>query len=169
MGKNAQRQAQKDLMRSQVDRAQTGIMGRDRVSRVDRKSPGAPRRSGGAAAALLGLAVAAAAFGLSGDPFDDGAWSRAGGSGMTVFVAVDPAAMADRRSYDAAIDALCRPDQYCYVMFWSERSAIPNRLPMTPSARAALLASYSRNPATGYDRFLWNCGPIDSREPCATH
>ena len=64
---------------------------------------------------------------------------------------------ADRAVYQDAIRSLCRTGEYCYISFWSTRALVPARIPMSDAEARAQVASYTRNPTTGFNEFLLTC------------
>jgi hypothetical protein len=84
-------------------------------------------------------------------------WQQLGGQGMMKFVLVSKSKESEEATYREAIRSLCGASGYCYISFWSERALVPKRLPMTDAQVDAQTASYTRNPATGYEELLWSC------------
>jgi hypothetical protein len=85
------------------------------------------------------------------------AWHLVRTQGMMKLVAVADHRKADRAAYQEAINGLCSPGQFCSIMFWTNRSVVPDSLPMTDAEAAAQTASYTKNPNTGFEQFLWSC------------
>lgn len=84
-------------------------------------------------------------------------WDLIRTQGMTHMAAVSKTKEASEATYRDAIRALCKPGQHCYVMIWSDRKQVPAKLPMTDAQSAAQVASYTKNPVTGFEELLWNC------------
>jgi hypothetical protein len=84
-------------------------------------------------------------------------WQLVRTQGMMRLVLVTKSKERDRSVYQEAIKSLCTPGEYCYVLFWSSRSSIPNRIPMSDAQARALVASYTHNPTTHFDEFLMTC------------
>ncbi len=77
--------------------------------------------------------------------------------GMMQLVLVNKSRESDPDVYKQAIASLCPTGDYCYLHFWSDRNSVPSAWPMTDSQVDARVASYTRNPKTGFDEMLWNC------------
>jgi hypothetical protein len=62
---------------------------------------------------------------------------------------------------------LCTDPGTCRVMGWTDRAAIPAKLPITAAARESLQFSYTRDPA-GTEITLYNCDTFKGlpREKC---
>lgn len=103
------------------------------------------------------LAQAASAPRPEATPADTSGWTALGGQGMMQFVLVAKAREADTVVYQRAIRALCKAGKHCYLLFWSDRREVPQRLPMTDRQASTQVASYTKNPKTGFEEMLWNC------------
>jgi hypothetical protein len=84
-------------------------------------------------------------------------WQQLGGQGMMKFVLISKSKESDQATYRSAIRSLCGTSGYCYISFWSEKALVPARLPMTDAQIDGQVASYTRNPTTGFEELLWNC------------
>jgi hypothetical protein len=84
-------------------------------------------------------------------------WQLVRTQGMMRLVLVARPKERDRSLYQDAIKSLCTPGEYCYVLFWSSRASIPNRIPMSDAQARAQVASYTHNPTTHFDEFLMTC------------
>jgi hypothetical protein len=75
---------------------------------------------------------------------------------------------SDKRVYDDAIAALCSSSAWCGLHFWTDRSKIPSRFPMTDEQVNAEVAAYTYNPQSNFRQFLWNCQiqPRPNRTEC---
>jgi hypothetical protein len=103
----------------------------------------------GGVLALAALALPAMA--MSAD------WEKVRQQGLMQLVFVSKARGRDRSVYQDAIASLCRPGQRCYLLFWSDRSKVPVRLPMSDRELNAQVGSYTRNPSSGYDKLILSC------------
>ena len=74
-----------------------------------------------------------------------------------MFVVVGAKSEKDRSVYDAAINSLCKPNELCGIMFWSDRKSAAVSLPMSEAALNAETANYIHNPFTNYTHFEWGC------------
>jgi hypothetical protein len=83
--------------------------------------------------------------------------SHEGLQGREQFVLVKKTSVSDEKSYDDAIKHLCPVDEWCGLDFWSDSSQIPSHLPMSDLQTAAEVANFTRDPATGFSQFVWNC------------
>ena len=101
-------------------------------------------------ALAVGLGLAVAALAAPG-------WQHLGGEGDRHFVLVDPAQANDAGTYRQAASSLCQPGRACVVMFWHDRSAAANRMPLSAAQAAGLRAQYTRVPSTGNERLLFRC------------
>lgn len=99
------------------------------------------------AAGLAGATLAMAAPG----------WQHLGGEGDRHFVLVDPAQAQDATPYRQAAANLCKPGRACVVMYWHDRNAATNRMPLSAAQAAGLRAQYTRVPSTGGERLLFRC------------
>jgi hypothetical protein len=84
-------------------------------------------------------------------------WQLVRTQGMMRLVLVVKPKERDRSVYQDAIKTLCTPGEYCYILFWSSRASIPNRIPMSDAQARAQVASYTHNPTTNFDEFLMTC------------
>lgn len=84
-------------------------------------------------------------------------WRHAGSMGMRQFVVVEPSVSADAETLKQAASGVCAANRACVVMFWSEASAVPKKMPMTRTQHRAVVAQYFRNPATGSEELLLRC------------
>ena len=85
---------------------------------------------------------------------------------MLQLVAVDKEKESDKDVYRDAWRTLCTLGERCFILFWSDRDQIPLNLPMNDAQASAQVASYTRNPHTGYTKFLWNCRIRNDPENC---
>ncbi len=60
-------------------------------------------------------------------------------------------------SWPAIAATACADRSYCKVMGWTHAADLPDRLPISDTARAAMAFSYLRNAPAGLERALWNC------------
>lgn len=68
--------------------------------------------------------------------------------------------------YDEAIANLCRSDEYCTILFWSQRRYVPTEMPMTDTQANHEVANYFNNPRNGASGFLWKCKKGDDPNTC---
>lgn len=95
---------------------------------------------------------------LAAAPMANAGWNVVGSQGARHFVTVS-AADAGEAVYRQAAAGVCRAGQACIVMFWTDAAQTPARMPMTTEQRAAVVAQYTRNPATGHEEILLKCSP----------
>lgn len=81
-------------------------------------------------------------------------FERVGVQGNFHFVRIDAALASDRETYRQAIAEIAGAAPLVKILFWSDRTMIPARLPMSDEEAAAQVADYSRNRNTGRDRLL---------------
>jgi|SRR5436853_1994506 len=84
-------------------------------------------------------------------------WQLVRTQGMMRLVLVTKSKERDRSVYQGVIKSLCTSSEYCYVLFWSSRTSIPKRIPMSDAQARAQVASYTHNPMTHFDEFLMTC------------
>jgi hypothetical protein len=72
-------------------------------------------------------------------------------------VVVSKTRQGDIALYKEAIQGVCGNGQMCIVHFWTDRKRVPATIPMSTAELKAKTASYTRNPNTGFEQFLWNC------------
>lgn len=106
---------------------------------------------------MLGQGVVLLAGVLLGLPVLAADWERVRQQGMQQLVAIAKPKEGDRAVYQDAIRSLCRPGERCFILFWSDRSMVPAKLPMTDRELRAQVGSYTRNPSSGYDKLLLLC------------
>jgi len=82
------------------------------------------------------------------------------------FVLVNPHHSRDRQMYDDAIEEVCHSDEYCTVIFWSQKHFIPATMPMSEAQADHEVASYWNNPSSGASEFLWKCAKGDDPNAC---
>lgn len=90
-------------------------------------------------------------------------WKHVGTIGRRQFVLVDPEVASDAATLKRAANAVCEPGKVCVVVFWSEETAVPSKMPMTLTQQQAAVAQYLRNPASGHEELLMKCradGPV---------
>jgi hypothetical protein len=68
--------------------------------------------------------------------------------------------------YPDAIRGLCESGKHCYLHFCSDKRFVPLRLPMSDAEADAETASYTRNPKTNFEQFLWSCRLNSDRNKC---
>lgn len=93
------------------------------------------------------------------------AWERVGEAGYVQFVLVNKSDEANLAVYEEAIRSLCRPEGFCSLRFWSDKTEVPTSLPMTIAQNGAMTATYLHNPSAVHfykpsivlKRFRWNC------------
>lgn len=92
-------------------------------------------------------------------PFESYAkdWELVRTQGKMLLVVVDKAKEANEQIYQDAIRALCVPGKICSIQFWSDRRHVPSNWPMTDAQSDALVASYMKNPNSGFEQFLLSC------------
>jgi hypothetical protein len=103
------------------------------------------------------LCALVAGFGLATAAGAAPGWQHLGGEGDRHFVLVDPAQSQDANAYRQAAASLCKPGRACVVMYWHDRNAAGNRMPLSAAQAAGLRAQYSRVPSTGGERLLFRC------------
>jgi hypothetical protein len=105
---------------------------------------------------LLTIALAA---GVTSGYMADAAtgWTLLGTQGARSFVVVDPALKANPAVFKEAAAAVCKPASPCVVLFWADAKQAAAKMPLSAAQSGALLAQYTRNPATGQDRLLMRC------------
>ena|SRR6266480_4484827 len=96
-------------------------------------------------------------------------WELVRTQAMTKLVYVTKAKEADRTVYQDAIRSLCTAGEYCYIGFWSTRGLVPSHMPMSDAEAEAQVASYTRNPSTGFDEFLLTCRIEKDRRKCFSY
>lgn len=92
-------------------------------------------------------------------------WEQAGSRGMMQFVVVPEEKSTDKEAYLDAIDSICSPNQFCHVMFWTDKEHVPTSWPMTMEQRQAMTLDYFFNPNSREKTFTWNCDFFDD-ESC---
>lgn len=85
---------------------------------------------------------------------------------MDALVVIDKEKETDVGVYQKAARALCVPGKHCFISFWSDRRYVPSSFPMTDEQVDAQIASYTKNPTTGYDKLLWNCRIKNDLDNC---
>ncbi len=93
-------------------------------------------------------------------------WELVRTQGMMKLVHIANTKEGDRAVYQDAIRSLCTAGEYCSIGFWSTRALVPGRLPMSDAEAKAQVASYTRNPSTGFDEFLLACRIEKDRNKC---
>ncbi|WP_107737647.1 hypothetical protein [Desulfonatronum sp. SC1] len=90
-------------------------------------------------------------------------WEKAGSRGMMEFVVVNQEKTAEKEVYLEAINIICAPDQFCHVMFWSDKSHVPTSWPMTEKQWRTMTLDYFFNPKSKEKTFTWNCDFFDEQ------
>lgn len=103
------------------------------------------------------VVAAVAMMAMSGMATATPPWRHAGSMGMREFVVVEPSVSADAETLKQAASGVCASNRACVVMFWSEASSVPKKMPMTRTQQRAAVAQYFRNPATGSEELLLKC------------
>src|SRR3546814_19999987 len=67
-------------------------------------------------------------------------------------------------TYPALAARTCGARPYCKFMAWTDASATPAKLPLSPPQVAMMAYSYLRDTANGYDKALWKCGELQRTE-----
>jgi hypothetical protein len=106
---------------------------------------------------LIGFLGAFCVIGFSTAAQQGKSWERVSSTGQMQLVWIAKDAESDRRVYDDAISALCRPKDWCGLLFWSDRQKMPMKLPMSDAQASAQVAAYTYNPRTNFREFLLNC------------
>ena len=102
-----------------------------------------------AACALLGSAEASAAEGE--------AWQVIGRQGIVELVLVPTGQAAERQAYDRQIDRLCKPQQTCFLNFYTNAKAIPVAVPLPDQIASEATATFRRSVKQGAELFMWSC------------
>lgn len=84
-------------------------------------------------------------------------WEKVATAGKFQFVWIAKAQEANKTVYEEAIQALCKPNVWCGLNFWSDRRMIPQRLPMSDAQANAQVAVFVYNPNTKHREMLWAC------------
>jgi hypothetical protein len=105
---------------------------------------------------LLTIALAA---GVTSGYMADAAtgWTLLGTQGARSFVVVDLALTGNPAALKEAASAVCKPASPCVVLFWTDAKQAAAKMPLTAAQNQAVVAQYTRNPATGQDRLLLRC------------
>lgn len=105
---------------------------------------------------LLTIALAA---GVTSGYMADAAtgWTLLGTQGARSFVVVDPAQKDNPAVYKDAAATACKTGSPCVVLFWADAKQAAAKMPLTAAQNQAMVAQYTRNPATGQERLLLRC------------
>ena len=81
----------------------------------------------------------------------------------TFLLALDPKLAPEL--YRLVANKACRDRPYCKVLGWTNPSATPAALPITPVQQRAMSYSYLRDRSYGFEKSLWNCEEFKDFEP----
>lgn len=83
------------------------------------------------------------------------AFQRVGGQGQVDFILVDAqlAKEPQKLKFAAKQYADAHRKDWCKLLIWSDKGKVATRLPMTDAQLNGQVAEYSRNAASGLDRF----------------
>lgn len=115
-------------------------------------------KKGALAASLVALVASAANA-------DEG-WTHAGKIGQIDMVVIDKDKEKDQDVYEMAIEAVCIDKNWCRVLFWSDTTLVPKKLPMTDAQVKGLTASWTYNGSTQLRKLLWACRIVNDPSQC---
>jgi hypothetical protein len=109
--------------------------------------------------AVLAVSFVLASIGtvLAGDLPSPKEWELVTMAGKFQHVWISKEQEGNRSLYEKIIAQLCPTKGWCGISFWTDRTVIPMRLPMSEAQSAAQVASFIYNPASNYRRLLFSC------------
>lgn len=121
------------------------------------KIPDRPRTAARARlpAALLLAAVAALPGPVRAQ--DAGAWTVVGRQGLVQHVVGPVEAAADEAAYERQIALLCKPEQTCFLNFYTNSTQAPVEFPLPEAIAREATATYRRSMKNGVQVFTWSC------------
>jgi hypothetical protein len=86
-------------------------------------------------------------------PATDASFRRIGGQGMMDFVVITKKLSSDHAQLLMRLENFCNQErpEWCGVLMWTAESRAPKRPPISRRQLDAEVATYTRNPHTGYD------------------
>lgn len=110
---------------------------------------------------IIAAAIAATALAGVVGPAQAAGWRVKATQGDRAFVVVEAAQQANAAVLQEAADSVCKPGKACLVMFWTDDTLAPTKMPLSAVQAQGLVAQYARNPATGSSELLLRCQPGD--------
>ena len=93
-------------------------------------------------------------------------WRDAGKIGQIDMVVIDKGKEKDQDVYRMAIESVCMDRNWCRVLFWSDPTLVPKKLPMTDAQVKGLTASWTYNGSTQLRKLLWACRIVNDPSQC---
>ena len=84
-------------------------------------------------------------------------WPVAGRQGIMSFVIVPMAQARDRDAYADQIKLLCKPQETCFLNFYTNSSGAELGMPLPDGVMHEATAVFRRSPKQGTEGFRWSC------------
>jgi hypothetical protein len=93
-------------------------------------------------------------------------WNIVGRQGIVALVLVPAAQAVDRQAYEREIDRLCRPDQTCFLNFYTNSKGLAVTVPLPDGIADEATATFRRSTKQGAQMFRWSCRMKVSTNEC---
>jgi hypothetical protein len=84
-------------------------------------------------------------------------WAEVGRQGITRFVIVPLAQARDRQAYAQQIDTLCRPNESCFLNFFTNSGGVALTMPLPDAVLQEPTVIFRRSSKQGAELFRWSC------------
>jgi len=96
----------------------------------------------------------------------DDPWPVAGQQGIVLSVIVPMDQARERAAYARQIGLLCKPNQTCFVNFYTNSTEAPLAVPLPDAISNESTAAFRRSAKQGTEMFRWNCRLQIPNEDC---
>ncbi len=93
-------------------------------------------------------------------------WSVIGRQGIVSLVLVPVEQAADLGAYEQQIDRLCKPEQTCFLNFYTNSKGIAVTVPLPDAIADEATATFRRSAKQGAQMFMWSCRTKVSTQEC---
>jgi hypothetical protein len=93
-------------------------------------------------------------------------WSVIGRQGIVNLVLVPKEQAFDLKAYERQIDRLCKPEQTCFLNFYTNSKGIAPVVPLPDEIASEATATFRRSAKQGAQIFMWSCRMKVSAKEC---
>ncbi len=117
---------------------------------------------------LVATAFAASAFASAGGSLaaESPGWNVVGRQGIVALVLVPEAQATELEAYEREIDSLCKPDQTCFLNFYTNSKGLAVTVPLPDGIANEATATFRRSTKQGAQMFMWSCRMKVSANAC---
>lgn len=93
-------------------------------------------------------------------------WSVIGRQGIVNLVLVPNEQAVDLQAYQRQIDRLCKPEQTCFLNFYTNSKGTAIAVPLPDEIASEATATFRRSAKQGAQMFMWSCRLKVSAKEC---